>query len=54
LTDQTVPYLAAIVIVMFLAGCVLFVMSLRDRLRERNGGPDLWTLRPIGPPQSEQ
>jgi hypothetical protein len=34
-TDQNVPYLAAIVIVMFLVGCVLIVVSLGDRLRER-------------------
>jgi len=48
LTDQTAPYLAAIVIVMFLAGCVLIVVSLRDRLREATGGSDLWTQEPIG------
>ena len=35
MTDQNVPYLAVIVIVMFLAGCVLIVVSLGDRLRER-------------------
>jgi len=47
-TDQTAPYLAAIVIVMFLAGCVLIVVSLRDRLREATAGSDLWTQEPIG------
>jgi hypothetical protein len=33
--DQTAPYLAAIVIVMFLSGCVLIAASLCDRLGER-------------------
>jgi hypothetical protein len=50
-TDQTAPYLAAIVIVivivMFLAGCVRIVVSLRDRLREATAGSDLWTQEPI-------
>ena len=36
MTDQNAPYLAAIVIVMFLAGCVLIVVTLRERLRERD------------------
>jgi hypothetical protein len=35
-TDQNAPYLVAILIVMFLAGCVLVVVSLRERLRERD------------------
>ena len=46
MTDQNAPYLAAIVIAMFLAGCVLLVVSLRDRLRER----DRWSR----PPRSER
>jgi hypothetical protein len=53
-TDQNVPYLAAIVIVMFLAGCVLIVVSLGDRLRERVrwfGPVDARTDRP---PRSER
>jgi hypothetical protein len=53
-TGQTAPYLAAIVIVMFLSGCVLIAVSLRDRLRER----ERW-FRPVDggtdrPPRSER
>jgi hypothetical protein len=53
-TGQNAPYLAAIVIVMFLAGCVLIVVTPRDRLRER----DRW-FRTVGartdrPPRSER
>jgi hypothetical protein len=53
-TDQTAPYLAAIVIVMFLAGCVLIVVSLRDRLRERERWFSPVDARTDRPPRSER
>jgi hypothetical protein len=53
-TDQNAPYLAAIVIVMFLAGCVLIVVSLRDRLRERDRWFSPVDARTDRPPQSER
>ena len=42
--DQTAPYLAAIVIVMFLSGCVLIAVkpqgaSRRDRMNVAGGAP---------------
>jgi hypothetical protein len=53
-TDQDAPYLAAIVMVMFLAGCVLLVVSLRDRLRERDRWLSPVDARTYRPPRSER
>jgi hypothetical protein len=53
-TDQNAPYLAAIVLVMFWAGCVLVVVSLRHRHWERDRWFSPVDVRTDRPPQSER